>query len=44
MNVCAVISEYNPFHSGHRYHLEKAREAAHADVILALMSGYYTQR
>ena len=44
MNVCAVISEYNPFHSGHQYHLKKTRETAHADVILALMSGYYTQR
>ena len=44
MNVCAVISEYNPFHSGHQYHLKKTRETARADVILALMSGYYTQR
>ncbi len=44
MKVCAVIAEYNPFHLGHQYHLEMTRQKTKADVILVLMSGYYTQR
>ena len=44
MKVCAVIAEYNPFHRGHQHHLEVTRQKTGADVILVLMSGYYTQR
>ena len=42
--VCGVIAEYDPFHNGHALHLKKAREAAGADFIIVLMSGYVTQR
>ncbi len=42
--ICAVIAEYDPFHNGHLYHLRQARALSGADVLLAVMSGYYTQR
>ena len=42
--VCGVIAEYDPFHNGHALHLKKAREAAGADFVIVLMSGYVTQR
>ena len=44
MKSCGVIVEYNPFHNGHRYHLEKAREESKADVVVAVMSGNFLQR
>ncbi|MCR4589484.1 MAG: nucleotidyltransferase family protein [Lachnospiraceae bacterium] len=42
--IAAVISEFNPFHPGHSYIAEKARELTGADVVIALMSGNFVQR
>ncbi len=44
MKVTGVIAEYNPFHNGHKYHLEQAREMTGADYVVVVMSGDYTQR
>lgn len=44
MKSCGVIVEYNPFHNGHRYHLEQARQKSQADVVIAIMSGNFLQR
>lgn len=44
MKACGVIAEYNPFHNGHAYQLTQAREKAHADVMVVVMSGNYVQR
>ena len=45
MKTVAIISEYNPFHSGHKYQIDKIREAFGSDtVIVAIMSGNFTQR
>lgn len=44
MKIVALIAEYNPFHNGHLYHMEKAKEAAGADTVLVVMSGDYVQR
>lgn len=45
MNTVAIISEYNPFHNGHLYQIEKIREEFGKDTaIVAIMSGNYTQR
>lgn len=45
MTVVAIIAEYNPFHSGHKYQIEKIREEFGDDTaIIAIMSGNYTQR
>lgn len=45
MVTVAVIAEYNPFHCGHKYHIEKIREHFGSDTeIVAIMSANYTQR
>ena len=44
MNV-GIVCEYNPFHNGHLYQIEKIREEFGADTnIIAIMSGNYVQR
>ena len=43
MKVAGIIAEYNPFHMGHRYHIEKTRENG-ADFIVCVMSGNFVQR
>lgn len=44
MKICAIISEYNPFHNGHKYLIEQAKEKSGADCVLCIMSGNFTQR
>lgn len=44
MKLAAVVCEYNPFHSGHLYHLNKTRELTGCDGIVAVMSGNFVQR
>lgn len=42
--VLAIISEYNPFHNGHKLHLEKSLELTEADYVIAITSGNFVQR
>lgn len=42
--VLGITAEYNPFHNGHRYHIEAALEQTKADYTIAAMSGDFTQR
>lgn len=44
MHVVGLITEYNPFHNGHLYHLNKSKEITGADYSIAVMSGNYVQR
>ena len=44
MKAVGVIVEYNPFHNGHAYHLQAAKEIADADLTIAVMSGNFLQR
>ncbi len=44
MRAVGLIVEYNPFHNGHAYHLQTSKEAAEADVVIAVMSGNFLQR
>ena len=44
MKVVGIIAEYNPFHLGHAYQLQYAREVLGADYCLVVMSGPFTQR
>lgn len=44
MKVVGIIAEYNPFHRGHRFHLEEARRLTDADYVVVAMSGNYVQR
>ena len=43
MKIAAVISEYNPFHFGHKYLLDSTRKAG-ATHIVSVMSGNFVQR
>jgi len=44
MKILGIVAEYNPFHNGHLYHLQKALEASNADATIAVMSGNFIQR
>lgn len=44
MQAVGLIAEYNPFHNGHLYHLQSARRLTHADAVIVVMSGNFTQR
>ena len=39
MKVAGVITEYNPFHNGHKYQLEQIKRQTSADYIIVVMSG-----
>lgn len=44
MRIVGLIAEYNPFHRGHQYHLDTAREMTNADGVIIVMSGDFVQR
>jgi predicted nucleotidyltransferase len=44
MKAVGIISEYNPFHNGHKYHIHAAKKACGADFAVCIMSGSFVQR
>ena len=44
MKIVGLITEYNPFHNGHLYHIEEAKRVSGADTVIVVMSGDYVQR
>ena len=44
MKIVGLITEYNPFHNGHQYHIQKSLEITGADAAIVVMSGDYVQR
>lgn len=44
MLVNGIIAEYNPFHNGHKYHLEESRRLTGADYTVIVLSGNFVQR
>lgn len=44
MKAAGIIAEYNPFHNGHMYHIQKVKELTGADYVVVVMSGDFTQR
>ena len=44
MKTVGLITEYNPFHNGHKYHIEQAKSITGADNVIVIMSGDYVQR
>ena len=44
MKILGLIVEYNPFHHGHLYHLNKAKEMIDPDFTIVVMSGHFVQR
>ncbi len=44
MQVSAIICEYNPFHTGHKYQIDSIRENMEDVAIVCVMSGDFVQR
>ena len=42
--ILGIIAEYNPFHNGHKYQIERAKELSGADFVVCLISGNFVQR
>jgi len=42
--ITGIITEYNPFHKGHEYHLQNAKSDTNANGIVCVMSGNFMQR
>ena len=44
MKIIGIIAEYNPFHNGHKYQIEKIREKYNDALIIICTSTSFTQR
>ncbi|NLY67007.1 MAG: nucleotidyltransferase [Tissierellia bacterium] len=44
MKVLGIVAEYNPFHFGHKYHLEISKQLTNSDYSIAVISGSFVQR
>lgn len=44
MKTIGIICEYNPFHNGHIYHINKIKEMFPDSTIVLVMSGNFTER
>lgn len=44
MPAIGLITEYNPFHNGHLYHLKTSKNISSHDPVIAVMNGHFTQR
>lgn len=44
MSVVGIVAEYNPFHLGHKYHLEMSKKLTNSEYAIAIMSGSFVQR
>lgn len=44
MIIAGLIAEYNPFHNGHLYQLEKIKQELKPDCLIVIISSYFTMR
>ncbi len=44
MKIIGIVTEYNPFHNGHLYQINKIKEMFPNSLIVIAMSSHYTQR
>ena len=45
MNAVGIVAEYNPFHKGHEYHINRTKKLLGTDLpVVAVMSGDFVQR
>lgn len=44
MNVIGIVAEYNPFHNGHLYQINKIKEMYPESIIIVVLNGNFTQR
>ena len=43
--IIGIVSEYNPFHEGHAYHIQESKKAVGDDAaVVCVMSGDFVQR
>lgn len=42
--ILGIVSEYNPFHTGHLYHLKESKKIIKPDYTVAIMSGNFVER
>ena len=43
MKIVGIIAEFNPFHNGHKYLIQKAKQITNADIAICIISGNFTQ-
>ena len=44
MKIGGIVAEYNPFHNGHKYQVEKSKELGEWTHVVAAMRSNYVQR
>ena len=44
MKVIGIIAEYNPFHNGHLYQIQKVKEIYKDSILIVIVNGNFTQR
>ena len=44
MVTVGIVAEFNPFHKGHKYIIDKARKITGADNVIVICSGNFVQR
>ena len=44
MEIVGIICEYNPFHNGHLYHINKVKELFPDSLIVLVLNGYFLER
>jgi len=44
LKAAGIITEYNPFHLGHHYHIAETKRRLNAQAVVAVMSGSFVQR
>ena len=44
MEIIGIVAEYNPFHNGHLYQINKIKELYPNSIIIVCMSSSFTQR
>lgn len=42
--ILGIVAEYNPFHNGHKYHIDEAIRLVSPDIVVCAMSGNFVQR
>lgn len=44
MEIIGIVCEYNPFHNGHIYHINKIKEKYPNSIIILILNGYFLER
>lgn len=44
MEAIGIICEYNPFHNGHLYHIQKIKEMYPDSLLILVINGYFLER